>query len=122
MNILFVFIGGGVGSLLRYGVSLAVAPYAFRFPWATFISNTVACLIIGFVAGLSLKGSLDSSARLFLATGICGGFSTFSSFSNETLRLFQEGQPWAALANILFSVSACLLCVYGGMKISGLTV
>ena len=117
MNFIIVFIGGGIGSILRYGVSLAVSPYLPKFPWATFISNSTACIIIGILTTLSLKGNLDNSYRLFFVTGVCGGFSTFSTFSNESLALFQNGQPFMALANILLSVVACLTCVYVGMKI-----
>jgi fluoride exporter len=119
MNILLVFLGGGAGSIVRYLIGLWIQPLAVKFPIATLVSNVLACLIIGMVTGLSLKGGIDDQYKLLLATGFCGGFSTFSTFSNETIQLFQSGQMVYAFLNILIGVVVCLAAVVIGMKLVG---
>lgn len=106
MNYLAIFIGGGLGSLARYGVSLFVLKAKFtNFPLATLISNTLACLILA-LGVYVFKEKLDSNTWLapLLITGFCGGFSTFSTFSNETFLLIQQGNYLWAASNILISV------------------
>ena len=117
MNLIYVFIGGGLGSVLRYLISLALLRYKFQFPWATLASNSLACLILGVVMGISLKGSMDPNAKLILMVGICGGLSTFSSFSGESLSLMMNGKPSFAFLNIGLSLLICFLSTFGGMKI-----
>jgi CrcB protein len=114
INILAVFIGGGLGSLARYGVSNAVAnTINTTLPFATLFSNIASCLILG--AGLYFypeKIAENSMFRLLLITGFCGGFSTFSTFSFETVELFRSGNIFYGIANIAVSVITCSAILY----------
>lgn len=106
MQFIWVFIGGGLGSLARYAISLGAAKaYAGHFPLGTFISNLCACLILGlFVYLLKDKFNAYPWMQLFVVTGFCGGFSTFSTWSKETLDLLQQGHWGWAAANIAISL------------------
>lgn len=103
MSWLAVFLGGGIGSLMRFGIGKI--PFTNQFPLNTLISNIVACFLLGTIV-YSVKP--QGNWQLFLTVGICGGLSTFSTFSKETFDLFQSGNYAIALANILISVMACL--------------
>jgi fluoride exporter len=117
MNFFLVFLGGGLGSLVRYGISLIVNDLNIKFPLATLISNVMACFLIGALTASVTKGNLTDAQRLLLATGFCGGFSTFSTFSNETLQLAQNGQLLAALGNIILSLTLCLAATFLALRI-----
>lgn len=111
MSALWVFIGGGIGALLRYGVGKTIT-YLFSdaFPLATLLANIFSCIIFALV--FYKNPTIVDNQKLFLLTGICGGFSTFSTFSFETFELLKNGQwPWAIL-NVLISIIACLLVLY----------
>ncbi len=95
MNFLWVFIGGGTGSALRYLVGLWIASTAF--PWATFAVNAVGSLAIGLFGGWAARFGWSESVRLSLTVGLCGGFTTFSTFSKESLALAEAGR-WCAFA------------------------
>ncbi|MFN3874804.1 MAG: fluoride efflux transporter FluC [Flavobacteriales bacterium] len=116
MNIwIAVFLGGGLGSMARFGVTRATIAFGAMgaFPWATLVANVLAT---GFLAWLVLRMQhrLEGAdaLRAFLAVGFCGGFSTFSTFSYENFLLLREGHTTLVAANILFSVAACLGVFY----------
>ena len=114
---LFVFFGGGLGALCRYGISRLFVS-SNHFPSATFIANVISCIILGGLIGLTLKDGLSSSQKLLWMTGFCGGFSTFSTFSGETFNLLQEGQTTTAMVYVLSSVVVCVLCIWLGLFLS----
>lgn len=117
-NFLLVGMGGGIGSMIRYGcnVFIGIKP----FPFATLIINIAGSLIIGTVLGLSLKNeTFANNWKLFFATGICGGFTTFSSFSLENMQLLQNGKYFLCAAYIVASVVLGISAVLLGYKIAG---
>lgn len=113
MLALWVFIGGGLGSLARYGVSLGLANYKpANFPIATLVANILSCIVIGLVAYVFSEKFQSDELKSFILIGFCGGFSTFSTFSNETFQLMKDGNIGIAVANILISVSLCLIILF----------
>lgn len=118
ISILIVLVGGAIGSVCRYWWSGLVAQrFGETFPYGTLFVNLVGSLIIGLAAGFLSKvaaASWERPARLFLMVGICGGLTTFSSFSLQTLNLIANKQWPAALANILVSTTFCLALVAAG--------
>ena len=114
---ILVFVGGGLGSLARYGVGLLLQPWAPRFPLATLLANIAACLLLGILTGLQMRSQLDDTRRLLLATGFCGGFSTFSTFTNETWYSLQSGQTASALLNVFLNLALCFFSLLLGIKI-----
>ena len=105
--------------MMRYGVSLLLDRYSLNFPIATLTANALACLLFGLVAGYLMRDGTDDHLKLLLLTGVCGGFSTFSTFTNDTYQLFQEGQLLYVFGNILLSVAICLVFLLIGYKWSG---
>jgi len=118
MQLFWVFLGGGLGSLCRYGIARWLSRYAFAFPWATLAANVLACVVLGFLIGLDVQNKTSTSARLLIMTGFCGGFSTFSTFTAETFQLFEIGHTWQAFSNIFGSVLICLAAVFLGLKLA----
>ena len=116
---LLVFVGGGLGSVTRYIIGILISPVQGRFPWATFVANALACLLLGYWIGLHQSGNLSDQRRLLLTTGFCGGFSTFSTFTAESLRLWQNGQQVEAFAYVSGSLAICLVCLFLGLKLTG---
>jgi CrcB protein len=114
MNALYIFLGGGLGSLMRYAISIISMKYtSHAFPLGTLISNVLACGILGLVAFSLIPKYSDSNwMHPFIIVGICGGFSTFSTFSMETLSLFQGGHTLFGVLNILISIGSCLGILY----------
>jgi CrcB protein len=104
MNWILVFIGGGIGSLMRFGIGKLFTFKGVSFPWATFISNTIACLIFAIVLIAISKLPKNDWLQPFLLVGVCGGFSTFSSFSYENFQLFQNGNYALLFTNITISL------------------
>ncbi len=112
---LWIALGGALGSVGRHWVStLVVARWGNAFPWGTLFINVSGSLLIGWVAGCNSGWLAGDNARKFLMVGICGGFTTFSAFSFQTLELIQKGDIARALLNILASIALCLLAVWLG--------
>ncbi|WP_038058721.1 fluoride efflux transporter CrcB [Thermus amyloliquefaciens] len=120
---LLVALGGALGSLLRYGLGAWVqALTGPSFPYSTLLINALGSLLIGLVIRLSLEGALSGEGRIFLAVGVLGGFTTFSTFSYETLALLQDGEVWRALVYVLASVVLGLFLVLLGYRLGGALV
>lgn len=113
-NLAAVFIGGGLGSMARYGISEFVKlNYKTQFPLATLLSNLLSCFVLAVsILLLNEKIALQPGFRLLVIVGFCGGFSTFSSFSFETVELIKNGNFQYAIANVFISVLACIALIY----------
>ena len=115
-NFLLVALGGGIGSMLRYGTSLMIN--AKYFPWATLAVNIIGSFLIGLILALSIKEeSILYNWKLFLATGVCGGFTTFSAFSLENMELLQNGKYLFAATYIALSVVLGIAAAFAGFKL-----
>ncbi len=112
MTYLWIAIGSALGGTARYWMALAVARLTGpEFPWGTILINILGSLVIGVFAALAQPGgrwAVPLDAQAFVMVGLCGGFTTFSSFSLQTLVLLRDGRPGQALANVAISVLACL--------------
>jgi CrcB protein len=113
-----VAVGGAIGSVGRFWLTnVMTALTGPRFPWGTLLINVVGSFVIGLVAGITLtpaRVGIHPDVRIFLMTGICGGFTTFSAFSLQTLELMQAGDIAPALAYAVGSVVLCVLGTYAG--------
>jgi fluoride exporter len=118
MVYLWVAIGGALGSMARYGFSGIVAQLTGgTFPYGTMFVNVTGGWLIGFLASISAPESqffIPAPVRVLLMTGVCGGYTTFSTFSLESFNLLRDGESLAALANMLISVVLCVLAVWLG--------
>lgn len=124
-NAVLIFLGGGLGSLARWGVSGMVAErFGQTFPWGTLIVNVSGSFVIGIFATLTgPEGRVlaPASFRQFFMLGICGGYTTFSSFSIQTLNLAQDGEWFKAGMNAALSLGLCLFGVWLG-HVSGVAI
>ena len=112
LNALFVFLGGGAGSVLRYLVGLWIGSAAF--PWATFTVNAVGSFAIGLLGGWASRLGWGEALRLSLIVGLCGGFTTFSTFSKESFALAEAGRWYAFATYAVGSVSVGIVAVAFG--------
>lgn len=112
---LLVFLGGGAGSVTRWLFSKLFDPILTAFPLATFISNCVACFILGFVFSVVSQKTTANNLWLLIGIGFCGGFSTFSSFTLSNIQMMQTGFSGIALINIFGSILICMLSLFCGM-------
>ena len=120
-NILFVGVGGFIGSVLRYAVAGWVQQLSrsLDFPYGTLMVNLIGCFVIGFLGELAeARGIFASETRLLIFIGLLGGFTTFSSFGNDTLNLVRSGQMFNALTNIAVNVIFGLLLVWLGRTVA----
>ena len=117
---LWVAIGGALGSVGRYWLSgLVAARFGETFPWGTLVINVTGSFVIGILGALALpEGRMDTPSRLFatqfLMIGVCGGYTTFSSFSLQTLNLLREREWLYAGGNVILSVVLCMIAVWLG--------
>ena len=121
-SVIFIALGGSVGSVARYLISVYIQRYSWiSFPLGTFVVNALGCLLIGFIYGISQKGSVMSNEmRLLLTVGFCGGFTTFSTFANEGFTLLRGGEFFQFGVYTILSVVVGLIAVYLGYISSNL--
>ena len=118
MNILAVGLGGALGAIFRYLLGQIIPKLGSGFPLGTFVVNLIGCFAIGLVVGLAGKHSnIDPRLILFLQTGICGGFTTFSTFSLEALSLMEKGQLATGILYIVLSVVFGILALFAAKYI-----
>ncbi len=120
-KILMVGFGGFVGASLRYVSGIIVGRFTSEtsFPYETFVVNMLGCLLIGLLAGFAdTRDLFTETARIFVFTGLLGAFTTFSTFSHDTVGLFQDGHPSQALLNLGVQIFLGLIAVWGGLQIS----
>jgi fluoride exporter len=115
VSMLAVGTGGFVGSVLRYGLSLAGQRFSVTFPHGTLWANLLGCLVLGAVAAVVAQTEiLSPSARLFWATGLCGGFTTMSTFIYEMSRFAQDSEYWVAAIYFTATLAGCALAFLAG--------
>ena len=118
-SFLLVFLGGGLGSSLRYLATIAMNQYSKVLPFGTFTVNILGCLLIGLILGYAQKeNTLTSNQILLLATGFCGGFTTFSAFANENLELIKNGEIFNFSFYTIGSVLIGILAIYIGFYLT----
>ena len=119
MNYLLVFVGGGLGASLRHTVNIACARcMGPTFPWGTFLINITGSIAMGLISGyLAFKGEASQPWRLFLMTGVLGGYTTFSAFSLDTALLYQRGEIGLALGYVLGSVVLSIAGLFAGLAL-----
>jgi CrcB protein len=121
-NYILVSAGAAFGGALRYGISTYIQKHiSVIFPYGTLVVNIVGSFILGFVMFyLNEKELIGSEFRLFLTIGFCGGFTTFSTFSYETMKLFRDAEVGLAIYNVMLNVVLCLIGIYLAYLISKL--
>ena len=120
LNCLLVALGGGLGACARYLIGLAPLREPFAFPVKTLFINLLGCFAIGLIAALASKSaSLSPKTGLFIKTGLCGGFTTFSTFALETETLIKSGHIGMALLYVVLSVFVGIALVFAGQMIVG---
>ncbi len=116
INIMLVFLGGGLGSICRYAITHVMRGFSTTFPMGTILANIVSCLILGALIGVQLKNGLSSGRALLLMTGFCGGFSTFSTFTGENYKLLEAGEYLTLTTYIIASLVVCIISLFVGVK------
>ena len=116
-NFVFVALGGALGAVCRYLLSRLTDA---AFPWGTLTVNILGSLLIGFIVGIVNKGVLSPEMKLLLVTGFCGGFTTFSTFANETFAMIKMGDVMLAALYAGVSVVLGIAAVYVGLMLSGM--
>ncbi len=119
MGYLIVFAGAGIGGALRHGVNLAAARmFGLGFPFGTIIVNVLGSFLMGVLAGyFAFRTGLPQHVRLFLTTGVLGGFTTFSAFSLDAALLMERHAYWSAAAYMAGSVLLSLLALFAGLSL-----
>jgi CrcB protein len=115
---LWVALGGALGSMARYGLGNAMTlAVGAEFPWGTLLINVLGSFVISFfgvLTGLDARLPLPAEARIFVTVGLCGGFTTFSSFSLQTVELARNGQPGRAALYVALSAALCIIACAAG--------
>ena len=119
-QLLLIFIGGGLGSLTRFSLGKFIQENIDKtFPFGTLGVNILASIVLGiFVGMVEVKLLTNPNYKSLIAVGFCGGFSTFSTFSNDTLQLIQNNRMLEAIMNILLNVVLCILATFGGIALA----
>ena len=119
MGYLIVFVGAGIGGALRHGVNLAsTRVFGLEFPYGTLIVNVLGSLLMGLLAGyFAERAGIPQHVRLFLTTGVLGGFTTFSAFSLDAALLIERHAYWSAAAYMLGSVILSLAALFAGLSL-----
>lgn len=118
-ELLLVFLGGGLGSAARYLVSKTYAVVQPSFPFATLTANVLSCVVFGLIIMLGVdKLNISPAFKLLMLTGFCGGFSTYSSFTFETVELFKNGNSAMAFTNIVLNFLLSVMGLYLGVAIA----
>lgn len=119
MSYLIVFLGGGIGSMLRHGVNLLCARlFGIGFPFGTLTVNITGSIVMGLLAGyFAFKGDAAQSWRLFLMTGVLGGYTTFSAFSLDAIFLYERGQLGMAALYIAASGAVSIFGLFAGLML-----
>ena len=116
--LLAIGFGSFLGGISRYLLTIFVQnKFLSVFPYGTLAVNIIGCFLIGIVYGLSARGNINIEWRLFLATGFLGGFTTFSSFSNDTVSLLRDAPYWQAFSYVALSVIVGLVATFGGISL-----
>jgi CrcB protein len=118
MTPLLVFIGAGIGGVARYGIGRMMATQSSTFPWNTLLVNITGSLLIGLLAAMAQGRGLSAQTQAFLIVGICGGYTTFSAFSVETVTMIQGGHWSRATIYALASVVLCVVATLAGMRLA----
>lgn len=117
-EIIAVFVGGGIGSLLRFLINKIEWLSIYNFNYSTLISNVLGCLILGLAVGYFLKNNNHNSITfIFFTVGLCGGFTTFSAFSMENLNIIQNGEFLKFFTYVMASLLSGILSVYAGINL-----
>ncbi len=116
---LLVFLGAGLGGILRHGVNrTGLLLLGMAFPWSTLFVNLSGCFMMGLIAGwLSFRGESSQALRLFLTTGVLGGYTTFSAFALDVALLWERGQTWGVVWYVVSSVLLSILGVFAGLAV-----
>jgi CrcB protein len=122
-KMVLVMMGGGLGSLSRYGITLlSIKLFGTRFPWGTLIVNLTGCFLIGLSFALAERSALmNPTVRLFFITGFLGGLTTFSTYGYESFNAIYLGNQWIGIGNVVFNNVAGLILVFLGFRLGSIS-